>query len=65
MTFIQVVRMLARRYVVSEEIENVQESAQDKVYVYEKPRVTFLGSGGNPFNATVDTYIWSVSTGDL
>lgn len=49
-------RMLARHYVVSEEIENVQESAQDKVYVYEKPRVTFLESGDNPFNATVNTY---------
>lgn len=49
-------RMLARHYVISEEIENVQESAQDKVYVYEKPRVTFLGSGDNPFNATVNTY---------
>ncbi|WKC56024.1 hypothetical protein [Vibrio phage CAU_VPP01] len=49
-------RMLARHYVISEEVTNVQESEQDKVYVYEKPKITPLGLGVNPCKTMISTY---------
>lgn len=49
-------RMLARHYVVSEEVTNVQESEQESVYVYEKPKVTSLGLGANPCKTMISTY---------